>query len=105
MVMGETAFVRMDNYPGLPNTRIAAAYQTKGSDGVQVEITKPLAGLREQRSLGRITELGTEDGGVVEVVPGEVGRGVDGEQGLLSLLLTPTFPHHFESWPLSSVIQ
>lgn len=30
---------------------------------------------------------------MVEVAPGEVGRGVD-EQGLSSLLLSPTFPHH-----------
>jgi hypothetical protein len=47
MVMGETAFVRMVNFSGPSNTRIAAAYQTKRSDGVQVEITKPLASLIE----------------------------------------------------------
>jgi lysylphosphatidylglycerol synthetase-like protein (DUF2156 family) len=60
MVMGETAFVRMDNFSGPSNARIAAAYQAKRSDGVQVEIIKPLASLREQRSLGRITQLGTQ---------------------------------------------
>jgi hypothetical protein len=87
MVMGETAFVRMDNFSGPSNTRIAAAYQTKRSDGVQVEITKPLASLREQRSLGRITQLGTQSGGVVKVVPAEVGRGVVGRAGVSSLLL------------------
>jgi hypothetical protein len=43
MMMGETAFVRMDDYPDPSNPRIAAAYQTKRSDGFQLGITKPLA--------------------------------------------------------------
>jgi hypothetical protein len=43
MVMGETAFVRMDNYPELSNTETAAAYQAKRSDGVQFGITNPLS--------------------------------------------------------------
>jgi hypothetical protein len=43
MVMSETAFVRMEDYPDLSNTKIAAAYQTKCSESVQVGITNPLA--------------------------------------------------------------
>ena len=92
--MGETAFVRLDNYPDPSNARIAAAYQTRRSDGFQDGITKLLASLREQRSLGRITQLRDIGGGVADVAPGEVGRGDDGEQGCSSLLLPPTFPYH-----------
>jgi hypothetical protein len=104
--MGETAFVRLDNYPDPSKATSAATYQTMCSDGFQVAITKPLASLREQRNLGRITQLRTDtSGGVVKVVPAEVGRGVDGRAGVSSLLLTPTFPHHFECLPPGSVIQ
>jgi hypothetical protein len=50
-------------------------------------------------------QLGTTGGGVLKVVPAEVGRGVDGRAGVSSLLPTPTFPLHFECLPPSSVIQ
>ena len=70
MVMGETAFVRLDNYPDPSNARIAAAYQTRRSDGFQDGITKLLASLRGQRSLGRITQLGTEAVEVADVCSG-----------------------------------
>jgi hypothetical protein len=108
MVMGETSFVRLDNYPDPSKATSAATCQTMCSDGFQVAITKPLASLREQRNLGRITQLRTDiSGGVADVVPGEVGRGEDGEQGWSSLLLPPTVPHHSHcEWlPPNTVIQ
>jgi hypothetical protein len=60
MAMGETAFVRMDKYPDPSNPGIAAAYQTRRSEGVQIGITKPFSQVgREQSSLGRRRWSGT----------------------------------------------
>jgi hypothetical protein len=89
MVMDETAFVRIDSIQTCQIPKLQQLTRQSVQVAFREELSTRLQAEEKQRSFSRITQ----GGGVVEVAPDEVGRGVD-EQGLSSLLLSPTFRHH-----------
>jgi hypothetical protein len=89
MVMDETAFVRIDSIQTCQIPKLQQLTRQSVQVAFREELSTRLQAEEKQRSFSRITQ----GGGVVEVAPGEVGRGVDA-QGLSSLLLSPTLRHH-----------